>query len=687
MARLGIRGEIMSIARLVACALAVAGALFAVLPAVAKPPLEAFGDQPTIRAMQISPDGARLAFINLTGGKEMLVLVDLATGKRTNLIDATNIKARSIRFINEDYVLLYGSKSLNARPSRDLAEMSGAFSVNLKTAKAEQLLPAGETGLLQSGVGDVLAVDKDGKHIYTDAFAASPGAGRGSNTAWVSFDLIKINLDTGLKTGPGVKGAKGTRAWITDSQGKPLARLDAGDVSLEREIFGYTDGKSKAIYSTADVLSEVSIAGVKEGGGAIMIVDRRDGSKFRALYEMSLADGKITGPVVSHPDADVEGVITDRSHVVKGVVFSGFKPRYEFFDKTLNADVAGVQKLFPDEAVAIASWSDDWSKILFLVQGGKFPSQYLMGDRAKGKMDVVAQLRVGLTEADVGQVAAIRYTARDKLPIPALITWPASVAEADRKKLPLIVMPHGGPEVHDRIEFDWLAQFFANEGYMVLQPQFRGSDGFGVDFRNAGHGQWGRAMQHDISDGLAALVASGWVDPARVCIVGWSYGGYAALAGATLTPELYKCAVSVAGVADLPEMLSWERRDGVKTPSYIYWRSRIGDPATDLDKIKAVSPAQQVANVRAPVLLIHGSQDTTVPIEQSTIMERALKQAGKQVKLVRITGDDHSLVTSENRRAALTEISAFLAQHLGPGAPRSAVAPAAAAPATAPATP
>jgi len=675
----------MSIARLAACAFAVVGALLAVLPASAKPPIEAFGDQPTIRAMQVSPDGERMIFIHLIGGKEMLVVMDLATGKRVNLLDATNIKARSIRFINEDYVLLYGSKSVNIGPFRDLAEMGGAFSVNLKTAKAKQLLPPGETGLLQSGLGDVLAVDRDGKHIYTDAFSRSPGLGTGSSTAWVSFDLVKINLDTGLKIGPGIKGSKGTRAWIADSDGKPLARLDAGDVSQEREIFGYTDGKSKEIYSTKDVLSELGVAGVKEGGGAILIIDRRDGSKFQALYEMSLADGKVSAPIASRPDADVEGVITDRGHVVKAAVFSGFKPRYEFFDKTLNADVAGVQKLFPDEAVLVAGWSDDWSKILFLVEGGKFPSQYVLADRAKGKMSVVAQMRPGITDADVGQVAAIRYNARDKLPIPALITWPAGVAEAERKKLPLIVMPHGGPEAYDRIEFDWLAQFFANEGYMVLQPQFRGSDGFGVDFRNAGHLQWGRAMQHDISDGLAALVASGWVDPARVCIVGWSYGGYAALAGATLTPELYKCAVSVAGVSDLPEMLSWERRAGIKAPSYIYWRSRIGDPATDPEQIKAVSPAQQAANVRAPVLLIHGSQDTTVPIEQSTIMERALKQAGKQVKLVRITGDDHSLVTSENRRAALIEIGAFLAQHLGPGAPRSAPAPA--TPAAAPPTP
>jgi dipeptidyl aminopeptidase/acylaminoacyl peptidase len=206
---------------------------------------------------------------------------------------------------------------------------------------------------------------------------------------------------------------------------------------------------------------------------------------------------------------------------------------------------------------------------------------------------------------------------------------------------------------------------------------FRGSDGFGLSFRDAGQKQWGRAMQNDVSDGVAAMIASGWADPQRVCIVGWSYGGYAALAGGTLTPDLYKCVVSVAGVADLAEMLSYQRRGGVKEPNFVYWRSRIGDPATELDQIKAVSPAHQAVNLRAPVLLVHGENDSVVPIEQSEIMERTLKRLGKQVKLVRIPGDNHSLTESESRRAALKEIGAFLNHHLGPG---TSLAPAAAKP-------
>lgn len=654
-------------------------AVFAALPAAAKPPLEAFGAQPTTRAMELSPDGNRLAFIQTISGKEMLVLVDLVSGKRTNLLDASNIKARGINFVGADYLVLFGSKSLGGgSPFGRNVEFGGAFSVNIKTGSARQLLPGAKTGMLQSGLGRVLAVDDDGKYIYTNALAVSrlPSIGLGT-PAFVSFDLMKIDLATGEQVGVGTFGSQGTQAWLSDNNGKPIARLDFGSVSQVLQVYGYAEGRGpKVIYSNDDVLADFSIAGLKEGGGAIMVLQRPPKSQFIALYELSLADGALSGPVASRPDADVEGVITDQNSFVKGVVYSGFKPRYQFFDAALNKDVEHVQKLLPDQVVQLASWSNDWTKLIFMIEGGKAPSQYLLANRTTGDIRPFVQMRPEITDADIGEVQSIRYAARDKLPIPALVTWPASVAPADRQKLPLIVMPHGGPEAYDKIGFDWMAQYFANEGYMVLQPQFRGSDGFGAIFRDLGHKQWGRAMQNDVSDGVAEMIAKGWADPKRVCIVGWSYGGYAALAGATLTPELYKCVVSVAGVADLPEMLSYERRGGVKETNFIYWKSRIGDPATEMDQIKAVSPAQQAANVRAPVLLIHGQQDTVVPPEQSSIMERTLKKLGKDVKLVRIPGDDHSLTLSEDRTAALKEIGAFLNTHLGPGAPRSA-APAA----------
>ena len=230
----------------------------------------------------------------------------------------------------------------------------------------------------------------------------------------------------------------------------------------------------------------------------------------------------------------------------------------------------------------------------------------------------------------------------------------------------MIVMPHGGPEAYDRVAFDWLAQFLANEGYVVLQPNFRGSGGFGATFAQAGYRQWGRKMQEDVTDGANALAAMGWADASRTCIVGWSYGGYSALIGGALTPDQYKCVVAVAGVSDLRGMLAYEmRQHGPDSRTYAYWSNVIGDLQTEGAAIDAVSPSRLASRFKAPVLLIHGSDDLVVPERQSQTMEQALKSADKPVTYLRIGKDDHGLVAGDSRNKALTAIGDFLRTHIG----------------------
>jgi dipeptidyl aminopeptidase/acylaminoacyl peptidase len=269
----------------------------------------------------------------------------------------------------------------------------------------------------------------------------------------------------------------------------------------------------------------------------------------------------------------------------------------------------------------------------------------------------------GLTEADLGEMKPYDYAARDGLRIPAYITLPPGRAP---KNLPAVVMPHGGPDARDTLRFDWWAQFLANRGYVVLQPNFRGSAGYGRAFTEAGLQQWGLKMQDDITDGVKKMIADGIVDPKRVCIVGASYGGYAALAGATLTPEMYACSVSVAGVSDLPEMLSYERRTSGKNSGAVrFWASRIGSADEDSERLRATSPARQAARARAPIMLLHGENDTTVPIEQSEMMVEALQDAGKPVTFIKLEGDDHYLHLASTRLQMLRALEGFLAEHIG----------------------
>jgi dipeptidyl aminopeptidase/acylaminoacyl peptidase len=224
------------------------------------------------------------------------------------------------------------------------------------------------------------------------------------------------------------------------------------------------------------------------------------------------------------------------------------------------------------------------------------------------------------------------------------------------------MLPHGGPEFQDDASFDYVAQFLASRGYAVLQPQFRGSTGFGVAHRKAGYRQWGKLMQDDVTDGVRAMIDQGIADPKRVCIAGMSYGGYSALAGAAFTPELYACAISVNGLSDLPNMLGYQRRvGGDESDRVAYWKEHIG-PANDPDVI-ARSPARAARNVRAPVLLIHGIDDSIVPVAQSQGMMRALGSVPPH-ELIELSGEDHWLSRSATRIRVLTEMERFLAKHL-----------------------
>jgi dipeptidyl aminopeptidase/acylaminoacyl peptidase len=227
-------------------------------------------------------------------------------------------------------------------------------------------------------------------------------------------------------------------------------------------------------------------------------------------------------------------------------------------------------------------------------------------------------------------------------------------------------MPHGGPDARDQIGFDWMAQFFANRGYAVLQPNYRGSSGYGYGFTSAGLHQWGLKMEDDLTDGVKKLVADHIADPKRVCIVGASYGGYAALAGAALTPDVYACAVSFAGISDLPKFITEERsRYGKDSQIVSFWTTRIGSSYEDSDQLDATSPARHTDKIKCPVLLMHGEGDTTVEIAQSEMMEDAMKRAGKPVEFIRFPGEDHYLNLADTRIRFLKETEAFVKKYIG----------------------
>jgi len=604
----------------------------------------------------LSPDGRHYAYLSRKGGEAHFVVTE-TSGKPVGGARAGDLQARSIWFASNEHVVMVASETARLAGFRGKWEHSGAVSYHLGTKKM-QVLMKGTDGLFpaQAGLGSIVGRLGDTASVFMPAFM-------GSASSDPTYDLLKVDLDTG-RGRVAAKGDQSTFDWYVDDAGVVLAREDWNDKSKYYRILTKKGGKLETVFSE-NKIDEPSyfVLGVAADKSSLYVGSRPEDSQFYSVRKMSF-DGAVSAPVFAAPDKDVESVITDGNRIAIGARYSGMTPTYEFTDPALTKVLDDVSALFPESSVFIRDWTADYSKLLFYITGGLRAPAFYLFDRSAQKISRIADVYPGISDADIGPTATIEYKARDGRKIPSVVTRPPGTELG--QTLPLIVMPHGGPEAYDAVGFDFLAQYFASRGYLVLQPNFRGSDGFGDAHRKAGHGEWGGKMQDDITDGVNLLVKYKWADPARVCIIGGSYGGYAALAGGAYTPELYKCVAAIAPVTDLSSMLADEKRDhGANSFVYGYWTQLIGDRRKDKAKIAAISPVNAAASFTAPVLLLHGSEDTVVPYSQSARMESALKKAGKSVRLVKLKGEDHHLSSSDTRLRALRELDAFVTAAIG----------------------
>jgi dipeptidyl aminopeptidase/acylaminoacyl peptidase len=319
-----------------------------------------------------------------------------------------------------------------------------------------------------------------------------------------------------------------------------------------------------------------------------------------------------------------------------------------------------LEKALPNLTVRIVSKDAAGASFLVDAEGPRNPPTLYLYRPAAHQVIQLLLAYPNLQQADLGEMKPYPYRARDGLDIHAYLTLPPG---KDPHNLPTIIMPHGGPEARDMLRFDWLAQFLASRGYAVLQPNFRGSAGYGWHFVTAGDGEWANKVQFDVQDGVKKLFAEGVSDPKRTCIFGWSYGGYMSLAGATFSPDLYACAAGMAGVYDLDKMnYSGTKFESMSTS---VWERRMGVSSGDSAGMEAQSPSEHADQVKIPVLLMHSEKDVTVLIEQSEIEERALKRADKSVRFIRMNGDDHYLSYAPTRIQMLTELEKFMTANIG----------------------
>ncbi len=478
--------------------------------------------------------------------------------------------------------------------------------------------------------------------------------------------LYRVNVLTGAAELV-ERGTPLTRGWLSFG-GVPIVRYDSNNrgtvTTLNIRAPGETDWTPyRRMRRDEHGRIDFDVVATTADPAVVMAISRDDQQATSALRTFDLRTRTLGAEVVRRAAHDVEYVVTDNTGQLFGTVFWEDRLGYEFVDPALKPHLRGIDAFFGKTCnVRFGGMDAARNRFLLWVTGPTEPGAWFFYDRTSRTLEPLGAAREWLAAERLATVETLSVKARDGQALTAYLTVPTGPASGPR---PLVVMPHGGPEVRDHYDWDDWAQALAAKGWLVLQPNFRGSDGYGRAFMEAGRRRWGDLMQHDVEDCVARVVAAGRADPGRIAIMGASYGGYAALMGALLRPELYKAVVSIAGVTDLPDMLDWDRKmEGGDSPVYDYWRKVIGDPATDAAMLQAASPCRRAGGLAAPVLLIHGKDDDIVPVEQSKIMRDALKKAGKPVEYLEIKDMGHGGWTPQQSMTVLSKAIDFLAPRL-----------------------
>jgi dipeptidyl aminopeptidase/acylaminoacyl peptidase len=629
-------------------------------------PLAAYGGLPSIESIKISPDGGKLVVVTSAGEDRALVVKTLPEGEIQRFA-VGQAKVRRLDWVGNDKVIITASQTASiADLSPTRRENFLGYELDLATRRVEPLLQ-GSIG--SGGTGTHLRGDNSNVGWSLNVLAGAPEIRTigGAPTLFLrgytfphNYGVLTVfSMDPKFGR-PSVveQGDPQTDDFVLGADGKPVARTDY-DAEAGRWTLKLRQGAGWRVSRSIEARTEVPfLVGLGRDGASVVVGTPGEGGL--KLQEVS-ADGAWGQPL---DVAGAEGTIFDPlSHRLIGLyALVGDEGQYTFFDpadqKTWNA----VKAAFHGDGVRLESWSQDRRKIVVLVDSAAEGQAYALVDLAAKSATWLGPRYQQLMPEDISPVRPIRFKARDGLDLSGYLTLPRG---AEPKGLPLIVFPHGGPAARDTPGFDWWAQAMASRGYAVLQVNFRGSDGFGWSFLQAGFGEWGRKMQTDLSDGVRHLAAQGIIDPRRVCVVGASYGGYAALAGAALDKGVYRCAVSVAGLSDLTRFVAWAKsRNG--EGAFHYWTRFMGAEAIRDPALAEISPAAHVDQIEAPVLLIHGRDDTVVPLEQSELMANALKRAGKPVELVVQDGADHWLSRGDTRLQTLEATMAFVEKNNPP---------------------
>jgi dienelactone hydrolase len=635
--------------------------------AATAPSIEDFASRPLIEDVSISPDGRYLALIQTHDGKGLVVVVD--------------------------------RRGSPEHPPLGVLAEPDQFQMSWCHWATNTRLLCGLRGMVKErmvyGITRLVAIDADGKNMRV--LIQGSGEARGQfQDRIVNWnpgppDTVLIEADEGLSasqlaSGVQVFGNVGThglpavfelnvvtggltlhqhardpiRHWITDKRGQ--VRLGWGLSGTTISYWANLDGETNwrrltkfEIFSRENHFEPVAISaedpnwayaiGPSEGRNAIWLIDLKDREDPRLVF--------------SHPVVDVSGPVLGRDGRLIGARYDNGYPLMFYTDDTMDTVMRGFQALRSGQFNTLHGMTRDERVLVIRSVSDVDAPRFIVLDRDSHAVSNVGAAYPERDPAALAPMGAISYPARDGTRIPAYLSTPRG---AKNTHLPLVVLPHGGPIARDTWGYFFLREFLVSRGYAVLQMNFRGSSGYGDDWFFAAHQDWGGLTYDDVVDGARWAVQQGIADPARVCIVGWSFGGYVALVGAQRNPELFHCAVDIAGVSDLGLLIDeghrWLNGDSIK--------KQLG---ADPEKLKRDSPRLHAADFKVPLLILHGKMDAQVPFEQSEVMDEALKRARIPHRFIVVPDADHQFSGVNDRATLLRETDAFLREYLPAEAP------------------
>lgn len=623
---------------------------------------KAFGARETVISASLSPDGSKIALVSAGPGRSSRAYV-LEAREGAELVAAATTSGNPDYMSRCDWVAaarlacqiysetryaddVYGSSNVFAVDASGgntklLSQRRGqnALSYDFRGGDIVDLLPGEDGAILmtrsyvpEAKIGSLIEKRLEG--LGVDRIDTRSGSGKRVETpAKLAIDYISDGVGNvcvmGMQEIKGTGYSKGTYKFLYRPQGK----------SGWSDLSTYDVRDNSGFYPLAVDPQKNIVYGFEK-------TDGRD-----ALVSISLDPALEKKVVFAHPQVDVTGLIRvgrDRRGV--GASYALDHREAIYFDPTVSSLVTSLGKALGGKSIHIGDMSSDGQKVLVWAGSDIDPGQYYLFDRTARKLSPLMPDRPELADRQLAKMQSVSFKAGDGVTIPAYLTLPPGKETA--KGLPAIVMPHGGPEARDEWGFDWMVQYYAARGFAVIQPQFRGSAGFGEQWlmRN-GYRSWRKAI-NDVVDAGRWLVAQGIADPARLTIAGWSYGGYAALQAQVIDPDLFKAVVAIAPVTDFGDRLRRAQFDS----SYLVQQQRMGT-GTEAEE---ASPSSHAAQFRAPVLMFHGTADGNVDVTQAKIMQGKLEGAGKRSRLVIYDGLAHGLNDSDARADMLQQSADFL---------------------------